>query len=293
MNRRNRTLIVLLVAVALASGATYFVYRAITRIPVRQVEVASLYVAVAADNLPLGTRLTKEQIKLVGWPASSPVAGSFATPDALVGRGLIQAVHANEPLTETKLAPVEAGAGLPPSIPPGMRALSVRVNDVIGVAGFTTPGTRVDVLVTLNQAVGGGMSRAVVSNVQVLTAGTLYDQEQSKDGKAIPSTVVTLMVTPEDAERITLAQSSGQIMLVLRNPLDVEPTATKGVRLASLMGAADATPEVKVQNGQPRVVRKAPAPAAAPEPTKIYSIEAIRGAKRSDEVVKPNEGVVK
>ena len=234
MNRRNRTLIVLLVAVAIASGATYFVYRAIIRIPVRQVEVASVFVAVAAENLPLGTRLTKEQIKVVGWPSSSPVQGSFASPDSLVGRGLIQPVHANEPLTETKLAPIEAGAGLPPSIPPGMRALSVRVNDVIGVAGFTTPGTRVDVLVTLNRA-EVSMSRAVVSNVQVLTAGTLFDQEQSKDGKAIPSAVVTLMVTPDDAERIVLAQNSGAIMLVLRNPLDVVPTDTKGVRLASLM----------------------------------------------------------
>jgi pilus assembly protein CpaB len=284
MNRRNRTLVVLLVAVVLATGATWFVYRAIARIPVRQVEVASVYVAVAAENLPLGTRLTKEQIKLVGWPSSSPVQGSFSTPEGLVGRGLIQPVHANEPLTETKLAPIEAGAGLPPSIPPGMRALSVRVNDVIGVAGFTTPGTRVDVLVTLNQANAGSMSRAVVSNVQVLTAGTLYDQEQSKDGKAIPSTVVTLMVTPEDAERIALAQSSGQIMLVLRNPLDIEPTETKGIRLASLMGAPDAPPVVKVEKGQARVARKPPA--HAPEAPKFYSVEAIRAAKRSEEVVK-------
>jgi pilus assembly protein CpaB len=284
MNRRNRTLVVLLVAVVLATGATWFVYRAIARIPVRQVEVASVYVAVAAENLPLGTRLTREQIKLVGWPSSSPVQGSFSSPDSLVGRGLIQPVHANEPLTETKLAPIEAGAGLPPSIPPGMRALSVRVNDVIGVAGFTTPGTRVDVLVTLNQANNGSMSRAVVSNVQVLTAGTLYDQEQSKDGKAIPSTVVTLMVTPEDAERIALAQSSGQIMLVLRNPLDIEPTETKGIRLASLMGAPDAPPVVKVEKGQARVARKPVA--VAPEAPKFYSVEAIRAAKRSEEVVK-------
>ena len=99
------------------------------------------------------------------------------------------------------------------------------------------------------------MSRAVVSNVQVLTAGTLYDQEQSKDGKAIPSTVVTLMVTPEDAERITLAQSSGSIMLALRNPLDIAPTDTKGVRLASLMGAPDDPPVVKVAERPARVVR--------------------------------------
>ena len=103
MNRRNRTLIVLLVATSLASLATFFVYRAITRIPVRTVEVASVYVAVAAENLPTGTRLTRDHIKMVGWPESSKVAGSFDKPDTLVGRGLIQPVNANEPLTETKL----------------------------------------------------------------------------------------------------------------------------------------------------------------------------------------------
>jgi pilus assembly protein CpaB len=274
-----------MVAVLLATAATYFVYRAVTRIPVRKVEVASLYVAVAAENLPTGTRLVKEHIKLVGWPSSSPVKGSFSAPDALVGRGLVQAVAANEPLTETKLAPIEAGAGLPPSIPAGMRALSVRVNDVIGVAGFTVPGTRVDVLVTLRDR-DASMSRAVVSNVQVLTAGTRYDQEQAKDGKPIPSTVVTLMVTPEDAERIALAQSSGSITLVLRNPLDVAPTETRGVRLASLMGAPDPAPVI-VEKAHQRV--RAPKPvveAAAPEPPKTYSVEAIRAAKRSEEVIK-------
>jgi pilus assembly protein CpaB len=284
MNRRNRTLIVLLIAVVAAAGATFFVYRAITRIPVRQVEVASVYVAVAAENLPLGTRLTKEQVKLVGWPSSSPVQGAFSSVDGLVGRGLVQPVHANEPLTETKLAPIEAGAGLPPSIPPGMRALSVRVNDVIGVAGFTTPGTRVDVLVTLNRG-ETSMARAVVSNVQVLTAGTLFDQEQSKDGKAIPSTVVTLMVTPDDAERIVLAQSSGSIMLVLRNPLDIEQTETKGVRLASLMGAPDAAPTVKVDKGQPRVVPRKTEVLEVPA-EKVLTVETIRAAKRSEEVIK-------
>ena len=289
MNRRNRTLIVLMVAVGLASVATFFVYRAISRIPVRQVEVASIYVAVAAENLPLGTRLTKDQIKLVGWPASSPIQGSFATPDALVGRGLIQPVHSNEPLTETKLAPIEAGAGLTPAIPPGMRALSVRVNDVVSVAGYTVPGTRVDVLVTLSRGggEGGTMSRAVVSNIQVLAAGTLYDQEKAKDGKAMPSTVVTLLVTPEDAERIALAQNSGQIMLVLRNPLDVVPTETRGVRLAALMGAPDAPPEVKTDKGQARVVRRKPEPVVvAPLPPSEYKVETIRAAKRTDEVVK-------
>jgi pilus assembly protein CpaB len=282
MNRRNRTLIVLFVAVGLASAATFLVYRAISRIPVRQVEVASSYVAVAAEDLPMGIRLTKDHVKLVGWPSANPVHGSFSTAEPLVGRGLIQGVKANEPLTESKLAPIAAGAGLPPAIPPGMRALSVRVNDVVGVAGFAVPGTRVDVLVTLNS----NMSRAVVSNVQVLTAGTLYDQEQAKDGKPIPSTVVTLLLTPEDAERIALAQSAGGVTLVLRNPLDLVPTETRGVHLASLMGAPDPAPEVKVEKGQRRVfVPKPVVVAEAPAP-KMYSVEAIRAAKRSEEVVK-------
>jgi pilus assembly protein CpaB len=289
MNRRNRTLIVLLVAVGLASVATYFVYRAISRIPVRQVEVASVYVAVAAENLPMGTRLTKDHIKMVGWPSSSPVQGSFSVPDPIVGRGLIQAVRVNEPVTESKLAPIEAGAGLPPSIPPGMRALAVRVNDVIGVAGFTVPGTRVDVLVTIR---GGDstIARTVVSNVQVLTAGTLYDQEASKDGKAIPTAVVTLLLTPEDSERITLAQHAGSITLTLRNPLDLVPTDTRGVRMSGLMGAPDAPPAVKTEKGQTRVASRKPVvELPAPEAPKFYSVEAIRAQKRSEEVVKPEE----
>ena len=129
------------------------------------------------------------------------------------------------------------------------------------------------------------MARAVVSNVQVLTAGTRFDSEQAKDGKPIPTTVVTLMVTPEDAERIALAQSSGSIMLVLRNPMDVTPTETRGVRIAALMGTPEAAPVVKTVRGQQRLETPKPAVVAPPEP-KIYSVEAIRAAKRSEEVIR-------
>jgi pilus assembly protein CpaB len=282
MNRRNRTLFVLLVAVLVASAASFAVYRAISRIPVREVEVATVHVAVAAEDLPMGTMITKDQVKLVGWPAANPVQGSFASVDGLVGRGLVQPVKANEPLTESKLAAVGAGAGLPPSIPPGMRAVSVRVNEVIGVAGFTVPGTRVDVLVTLSKG-EQSMARAVVSNVQVLTAGTRFDQQQAKDGQPIPSTVVTLMVTPDDAERIALAQSTGAIMLVLRNPLDIVPTDTRGIRMASLMGTPDPPPVVKAFKGQPRLVTPTPPP--PPPAPKLYTVEAIRAAQRKEEVV--------
>jgi pilus assembly protein CpaB len=282
MNRRNRTLIVLSVAVLVATAASFAVYRAISRIPVREVEVATVHVAVAAEDLPMGTMISKEQVKIVGWPAANPVQGSFSSPEALVGRGLVQPVKANEPLTESKLAAVGAGAGLPPSIPPGMRAVSVRVNEVIGVAGFTVPGTRVDVLVTLNKG-EQSIARAVVSNVQVLTAGTRFDQQQAKDGQPIPSTVVTLMVTPDDAERIALAQSTGAIMLVLRNLRDIVPTETRGIRMASLMGTPDPPPVVKAFKGQPRLVTPPPPP--PPPAPKLYTVEAIRAAQRKEEVV--------
>ena len=287
MNRRNRTLLVLLLAAGLAALATYGVFRVVKNIPERQVEVATKYVAVAAENLPLGTRLSKDQIRVVGWPAAAPLEGSFDSVDAIVGRGLVQPVAANEPLTETKLAPKEAGAGLSPSIPPGMRALSVKVNDVIGVAGFTVPGARVDVVVVVRQR-DSSMARAVVSNLQVLTAGTKYDIEQAKDGEPIPSSVVTLLVTPEQAERITLAQSEGQITLVLRNPLDVVPTETAGVRLAALMGPASAPPIE--QPAAPKRKATAPKPVAAAPPAapakQVYSVEAIRAGKRTQEDLK-------
>jgi pilus assembly protein CpaB len=284
MTRRNRTLAVLLIAVAVASGASYFVYNAVRSIPVREIEVKSYYVAVAAKPLPVGTMIGPSDVKLVAWPASSRVSGGYSKVEEVVNRGLVAPVVENEPLTSTKLASIEAGAGLPPTIATGMRAISVRVNEVIGVAGFVVPGTRVDVVVTIGKR-DDSVSRVIVSNAQVLTAGTKYDQDQAKDGKPVPSTVVTLLVTPADAERIALASTEGSIMLALRNPLDALPTDTKGTRLASLMGAPDPAPIVKVARGIPRATPP-PAPAPhAPEPS-IYAVETIRAAKRVSEVVK-------
>ncbi len=282
MNRRNRTLVVLLVAVAVASGASYFVYRAVMSIPVREVEVKSYHVAVAAKALPVGTMVSPSDVKLVPWPASSPVAGGYSKVEEVVKRGLIAPVVENEPLTSTKLAAIEAGAGLPPTIATGMRAISVKVNEVIGVAGFVVPGTRVDVVVTIGRQ-DDSVSRVIVANAQVLTAGTKYDQEQAKDGRPVPSTVVTLLVTPSDAERIALASTEGSNMLALRNPLDAAPTETKGTRLASLMGAPEPAPVVKVTRGVPKAV---PPPTPVPATPSIYSVETIRAAKRVNEVVK-------
>jgi pilus assembly protein CpaB len=243
-------------------------------------------VVVAQHPLPLGTRLTKEHVKLVKWPAETQVPGAFAKAEDVLDRGLIATVDENEPLTAAKLAPLGAGAGLPPSIPPGMRAVSVKVNEVVGVAGFVVPGTRVDVMVTLTnrQAQQESMTRVVVSNVQVLTAGTRYDQENAKDGKPIPSTVVSLLVSPEDGERIALAASEGQVMLTLRNPLDTSSSTTAGVRTGALLGQPTETAAPRIVRMPSPAKQVHPEPVVAPAPK--YTVEAIRGAKRSEETVR-------
>jgi pilus assembly protein CpaB len=280
MNRQTRTLVVIALAVVLASVASYAVYRAIQQIPVREVPVSSHFTVVATERLPVGTIVEPRQVQLVAWPESAPVAGGFRTIEEVVGRGLISEVVQNEPITETKLAVRGAGGGLPPSIPAGMRAMSVRVNDMSGVAGFAVPGTRVDVIVTVKPD-GESISRVVVSNVQVLTSGTKFDPQTARTGEAMPAPVVTLMVTPQDAERIALAQTEGAIMLALRNPLDVETVETRGVRMSGLLAAPDAAPVRTVVQGRPRVV----APPPPPPPPPPYTVETIRGATRSQVVV--------
>ena len=250
MNRGVRTAVVLVVALVMATLASYALYLAVQQMPVREVEVNSVPIVVATQDLPVGTLITVDHLKTIPWPAASPVSGGFSSPEEITDRGLIASVITNEPLTETKLAPREAGAGLPPSIPLGMRAISVRVNDVIGVAGFVVPGTRVDVLATVSQGQRDSMSKVVVSNVQVLTAGTRYDLEQARSGEPMPSTVVTLMVTPDEAERISLAGIEGQLVLTLRNPLDTKPTETEGVRTAALMGPASKATRHRATHGR-------------------------------------------
>jgi pilus assembly protein CpaB len=293
MNRRTRHVVVLAIAVITASIASFGVYRAMGQLPSRRAERVQS-VVVASRPLPIGTQLTERDLKVVAWPASSLVPGAVTDLKDAVDRGLVTAVLQNEPITANKLASLGSGAGLPPAIPPGMRAMSVRVNDVIGVAGFIVPGSRVDVVATIRRR-DDSMTRTAASNVTVLTAGTRKDQEQPSEsdrGRNSGETVVTLMVTPRDAERIALAQSEGQIMLVLRNPLDNDTTVTDGIKTASLLGSAEPPPP---QQPAPKPVatsrRVVPPPAPAPEPVVTTpppprTVEAIRAAKRTEEVIK-------
>jgi pilus assembly protein CpaB len=158
---------------------------------------------------------------------------------------------------------------------------------VVGVAGFVVPGTKVDVLVTIRRG-EQSMTKTVTSNIQVLTAGPNVDQEKSREGQPISVSAVTLMVTPVDAERITLAQSQGELMLALRNPLDTDVTETKGAQVGDLFGVA--RPAVPQPSSQPRPqmvrARMVPVVAPAPPPVQPYMVESIKGGGKKTEELK-------
>lgn len=293
MNRGLRTAIVLAIALTAALAASFVAFRAMQRMAAGRIG-ATVPVVVAAREVPLGTLLTADHVRLVNWPAATPLDGAVAKVEDAVDRGVIASLAVNEPLTEAKLAAKGIGSGLSPTITPGMRAISIKVNEVVGVAGFIMPGSRVDVLVTIEppdqQNRRNSETRIVTSNVQVLTAGTRIDQDTAQaEGKPIAATVVTLLVTPEDAERIALAQNEGRITLTLRNPLDTETAATPGAKMASLLGVqTDNAPPPPVGASAPkrRPVRVVVPPPAPVETPKAYTVEAIRGAKRTEETIK-------
>jgi pilus assembly protein CpaB len=283
---RKRIYTVLLLAMTVGAIFAFSTYKYVQATPARGASAKLTPVVVAASSLDLGAALRAEDLRTINWPSEAVPAGTFNNPQELVGRGLIQPVSQNEPLMPSKLAPVGAGAGLPPMIPDGMRAVSVRVNDVIGVAGYVLPGSKVDVLVTVsptNQSTDM-TSKVILTNVTVLTAGTRIERDVEKDNKPISVSVVTLLVDPLQSEALTLASTEGKIQLALRNPLDKTMPPTPGIRPAILLGQS-AAPRAAVRVG--RVASSTPAPApvvAGPEP--LPTIEIIRGDKRAHEVVR-------
>jgi len=283
MNRSLRTFLVVSMSVVLAGVATYLVYRTIQNRPAREIEVAHAYAVVAARPLQMGAKLAAGDVKLVAWPSANPVTGGYTTIEQVVDRGVIAAIAENEPLTGNNVASKEAGVGLPPTIPPGMRAISVKVNEVIGVAGFVVPGTRVDVMVIVRTG-NTSMARVVIGNAQVLAAGTRIEQEVAEQGKAMPSTVVTLVVSPQDAELVGLASTEGQIMLTLRNPFDTAPTASTGTYSTRLAGE-QAAPKPASSGGATTRRPPPPPPADVPPPPKP-PIQVIRAGVIGKEIIK-------
>jgi pilus assembly protein CpaB len=250
----------------------------------RTVEFNVVDVAVAARDMGAGRVLEARDVRLIEWPAGSVPSGFSRSPAEVVGRGLLTDVKENEPLLAGKMASKEAGGGLPVVIPAGKRAMSVEVDEVVGVAGFVLPGTRVDVLVTLDQSAGEQIPRAriLLQNILVASAGQITERDAQGEPKSV--TVVTLLVDPAEGEKLALASAKGSLRLALRNSLDTETVATPGVIASRLIADAPA----------PRPARRSPTPRAAPEPEPParptrFEIEVYRGPERSTSTVEERQ----
>ena len=282
---RMRIFIVFALALTVGGAFAFATYRYVQKLPAQQgTRIATRPVVIAVADMQIGAALRAQDLRAIDWPADAVPAGAFEKPEDIVGRGLIFPVVQNEVIVPGKLASKEAGAGLPPAIPEGLRALSVRVNDVIGVAGYVLPGTHVDVVATVNPTSQQPdvTSKVILTDVQVLAAGTRIERD-AEQNKPVSVSVVTLMVDPAQAERLTLASTEGKIQLALRNPLDQTKPETPGIRPAALLGAVAARPVARGGGRRTPVASPAPIAAApAPNPT----IEIIRGDKRTSEVVR-------
>lgn len=242
-------------------------------------------VVVAARPMGVGVTVKPADIKLSKMPSSGFPKGAFSKPEEVIDRPVISPIIMDEPLLEGRLAARGSGLGLAPIIPVGMRAVSVRVNDVSGVAGFVLPGMRVDVLVTGRPPEGSGtVTTTCLQNILVLSAGTAIQADAR--GQAIQAPTVTLLASPEQAEILTLANSEGHIQLVLRNASDQSVEKTKGTEVAALYGQRLRPPKTEAEP-KPRVrqVVSVSAPPPPPPPPPPDQIVVIRGTQKSVEVV--------
>jgi pilus assembly protein CpaB len=292
----KRFVAVLIFAFVVASGASLMLYRLMSNRP-QKTEAAhpTAKLALAARDLELGAVLREEDVALTDWAGPVPIGAMTRVQDA-VGRGVITKIIAKEPILESRLAPKGAGGGFAVIIPKGMRAVAVPVNEVVGVAGFVVPGMHVDVLISGAPPNGaanlGTLTKTLLQNIEVLSAG--QDFKKDAEGKPVMVQVVNLLVTPEQAEQLSLASHQTTIQLVLRNPLDRDTTKTPGAAMASLFGGKFKMPENGKIGGDydippPRparpvavkpVVQELPPP--PPKKESPFVMEIITGTKKAE-----------
>jgi pilus assembly protein CpaB len=236
---RNRVGVILFLALVSGLLAAYLAFRFLrqpTTAPIQAAEVSTVGVMIAARDLPVGHLLQQEDMRVLEWPVGAVPDGFARDPSEVVGRGLIASVRMHEPLLFSKISGADSGYGLELAVQPGMRATAVRVNEVVGVAGWMHEGQRVDVIVTLDQGaqMQDPITQIVLQDVEVLRIGAMVEVDDKNEPYAV--TVVTLHVDPEESERLTLAETKGQIRLALRNPLDRDTVDTQGVMPRELVG---------------------------------------------------------
>jgi pilus assembly protein CpaB len=272
MNRR--VAIILLCAFVLAAGCSFLLYRIVgTRVAVAH-SSASKRIVAAASDIKLGTVLTASNLTTIE-VTGTPPAGALLKPESAIGRGVISDLYQGEPVIESRLAPVGSGGGLAATIRQGMRACAVKVDEVVGVAGFVTPGMRVDVLISgdppgKQNSPEGAQVKTLLQNIEVLSAGT--DIQKDEQGKPQQVHVVNLLVTPEQAEQLSLASNETHIQLVLRNPLDTETAKVSGSAMGELFPGVDGTPAQPHHSSGHGGLRNAP--------PQMIAVEVINGSTR-------------
>lgn len=254
-------------------------------------------VAVAKVPIPIGTKIIPEQVMMVQFPKESTPDGTFGAVDKLTGRVAVVNIGAREPITDSRLAPEGTAGGLSAVIPEGYRAMTVKVDDVVGISGFIMPGTLVDVVVVITpegatNGQAGPISKIVLQNIKVLANGQNIDKpENQRDANTVKA--VTLQVTPEQAEKLALASTEGRLQLVMRNSIDQGDEQTTGVSKRTLLGGEHATPapepgslksEQPKSEFKPKPVRRVSvepeAKPAAPPAAPRASVEVIEGTKK-------------
>jgi pilus assembly protein CpaB len=269
---RNRLLLLGVFAMLVAAAVSLKIAGVVRRAMASAGAPADVQVVIAAKDLNVGQQLTDGDLRVLSMSNANLPQGAFHKLSDVMGRGVVLPMQANEVVLSSKVAGLDEGAGLPAMIAHGMRAVSVKVNDVVSVAGFVVPGTHVDVIVTGNPGNGNDAANTttttVLQNVPVLAAGKKLQRDSEGKPQDVP--VITLLVSPSDAQLLTLASAEGRIQLSLRNPTDVDRKTTGPVRNGALYG-------VMPPASRPKMVR---APKAEGPVTSVYNVEIIRGDKR-------------
>jgi pilus assembly protein CpaB len=271
-------------------------YRVMARPAGRRTEQAEKPMVVAVQSLQFGVIIKPESIKVVRIPVNLFPKGGFSRSEEVLDRTVVSPIEPDEPVVEARIAPRGSGVGVSPLIPSGMRAISVRVNDVVGVSGFILPGMRVDVLVT-GRPPGreDTATTTVLQNITVLSAGQTIQAAANK--QAINTPVVTLLVTPAQAEALTLANNEGRIQLVLRNSSDQQVAQTPGRQLRELYGVErqglPASPEVRLVRRPAVLAPLPPTPLAAVPEAPPDGVLMIRGNLKSVESLDSNKARLK
>jgi len=283
--RNTRALIMMVAAVIAGLGAVIIGARWLSQ----QATSSANKLVVAGSDIDLGSRLTPAMLKAVEWPAGSMPKGAFANPADLDSRVLRTSVLSGEPVLESKLAPMGSKGGLSAVVAEGKRAMTVRVNDVVGVAGFALPGNYVDIIVNTQEEGAKGankdqtISKIVLEHILVLAVAQEVGRDETKP-KVVSA--VTVEVTPEQAEKLDLARSVGTLSLTLRNQVDLKMAGTDGATKAKLLNTpAEPIVTAQAEPAKPPVVkRKAVKVAAAPEPApRSNCVEVIRGITSSSQ----------